>query len=363
MMAATLDGPLHDFLNTIRLMRGGINGVFQDTVVAVTSDHGLHYGPFFQSIQGKRERAQPVLQLKLASAHSENITTLIHNSDVYVTPFDVHTTLLDATLGNAQKRKDALHGVSLLSTLPSSRQVCRETKEIPEQFCDLFDLGTKQKISSEIPSPPSILSFYADIPKESRAHRQMCSVDNTSLPETLRYGHFEEKCRCTTSHKAWHNCSSHPWGTTHANSTNVHEHFVLIDCPNKVLHFETRITREQQLADRFTTMNHQNAQLETPPPNILFLEIDSVSIAYANRHFPKTRELLKSHRIHSSDREFQCKSELCSADFSQFTIIGPHSVSNQVRSLPLLVPHKLRVFGGNFTPLPPPSFDVNRFLH
>ena len=39
-----LDKPIHDFLRSLR-----DDGYLNNTVVAVVSDHGLHYGPYFQS--------------------------------------------------------------------------------------------------------------------------------------------------------------------------------------------------------------------------------------------------------------------------------------------------------------------------
>jgi len=63
----------------------------------------------------------------------------------------------------------------------------------------------------------------------------------------------------------------------------------------------------------------------------LFIEIDSVSIAHADRHFHRTRELLRRHRIRkNSDQTFSCASGLCAVDFARFSLTGPNSISNQV---------------------------------
>jgi hypothetical protein len=59
----------------------------------------------------------------------------------------------------------------------------------------------------------------------------------------------------------------------------------------------------------------------------LFLEIDSVSTEYADRHLPKTRQLLR--RFHVS-RDPTCHNGLCGADFTRFAINGPNSVVNQL---------------------------------
>jgi hypothetical protein len=71
-------------------------------------------------------------------------------------------------------------------------------------------------------------------------------------------------------------------------------------------------------------------------PNILFLELDSVSQAYADRHFPRTRELLNSMRLTKTENNgFKCgqNDTLCSADFKEFSVIGASSIPNQVGAL------------------------------
>jgi hypothetical protein len=69
-------------------------------------------------------------------------------------------------------------------------------------------------------------------------------------------------------------------------------------------------------------------------PNILFLEIDSVSVTYADRHFRRSREVLNKYRIKRSKEGYECLSGICSADFSAgVSIAGPNSITNQVAAL------------------------------
>jgi membrane-anchored protein YejM (alkaline phosphatase superfamily) len=49
-LSATLDQGLHNFLKTMES-----NGHFENSVVILVSDHGLHYGPNFPTRQGRRE--------------------------------------------------------------------------------------------------------------------------------------------------------------------------------------------------------------------------------------------------------------------------------------------------------------------
>ena len=55
-----LDRPIEKFLMSID------GKLRSDTIIVVTSDHGLHYGPFFNTDAGRRERAEPVLHMRLA---------------------------------------------------------------------------------------------------------------------------------------------------------------------------------------------------------------------------------------------------------------------------------------------------------
>ena len=67
-------------------------------------------------------------------------------------------------------------------------------------------------------------------------------------------------------------------------------------------------------------------------PNILFMEVDSASLAYADRHFPLTRGLLKHRRLRTdSNGGVECDGDVCAADFSLFSLVGPNSIANQVR--------------------------------
>eukprot|EP00957_Ditylum_brightwellii_P129026 9842811-Ditylum_brightwellii.AAC.1 len=85
-----LDEMFVDFLQSIDLT---------NTVVVFSSDHGLHYGPSFLS-NGERERAEPILYIHVPeeSFDLEQLNALKNNQDFWVTPFDVHETILDATL-------------------------------------------------------------------------------------------------------------------------------------------------------------------------------------------------------------------------------------------------------------------------
>ena len=98
---AALDEPLQLFLNS---------EISDDTVVVVTSDHGLHYGSYFALNEGRRERAQPLLHIRLPHrmiTHKSRIPP--QNLGQPVTAFDVFKTLTQV-LGVAKRSSSKAAG-------------------------------------------------------------------------------------------------------------------------------------------------------------------------------------------------------------------------------------------------------------
>lgn len=108
----------------------------------------------------------------------------------------------------------------------------------------------------------------------------------------------------------------------------------MVDCVADARSFEIQVQRDPKVIQRPEIAKAKNSP--TPQkPNILFLEIDSVSTAYADRHLPKTRELLNTMRLQKSDNDptgFSCqKSEkLCSVELERVSVVGPSSIPNQI---------------------------------
>jgi len=329
-LALSLDDLFHKFLS-------GLKGpVVNNTMVLLVSDHGLHYGPYLQSRQGGRERARPVLQMLLPRHHREDQNTmdiLSSNARLWVSPFDVYHTLRHVLLNGdfpiSQSRS------SLLLPLGPERQTCHGTEDIPNRYCDLFIGNPSLTIFSsdnlaEMDSPPSMLSFFADMPRTQKYQKMACG---SNKPPVLYEKSIPSKCFCATSHRSWRSCKgSYPWKDR--SSSFAHEFAVLIDCPGHDLHVDLRLVKDEKIMARLnetTTMDTKKTTKTGRRPNILFIEIDSVSIAHANRHFHRTRELLRRHQIQKNpDQTFSCASGLCAADFSRFSLTGPNSITNQV---------------------------------
>lgn len=171
---------------------------------------------------------------------------------------------------------------------------------------------------------------------------------------------------CATSSVDWYPCSSHPWH--YWSLATKEDYFAVTVCPGGGVRVENRVLREQKIVDRYhkalaaatddvsqslssTVLEKQptSSKPAAPPlspprplappaalPNILFIEIDSVSRAYADRHLPKTRALLAKHRIQkapSQNASAHCPTGLCAADFELSNVVGAASLVNMLAAL------------------------------
>ena len=81
-------------------------------------------------------------------------------------------------------------------------------------------------LEDEIFVAPSILSFYAYIPKEHKLKlTQRIPESNTTKRTVVIKG-----CQCATNMVTWFNCDQHPWDTTTQREFDFRETFVLVDC-------------------------------------------------------------------------------------------------------------------------------------
>jgi len=178
----------------------------------------------------------------------------------------------------------------------------------------------------ELEAPPSVLSFYADIPKEQKFQL----IKAYSGQPTKRAEVFDG-CHCTTNALTRIPCDIHPWET---GLRDPKVNFILVDCPGRPLHLEIDVIPYKRLLERSLKKKKQSSSSHLENVNIIFLELDSVSQEYADRHFPKTRELLEKYRIKRNDESrFECTDGICSAEFPYTALVGANSVPNQVAAL------------------------------
>ena len=303
---------------------------------------GLHYGSYLQSPEGLKERSQPIFHIHLPSTLTspDLVAALEQNKNLFTTPFDAYETILDFLLRkNADVRQQGSSGSSLLQRLPSSRSSCASVPGIPLLACELVEYSPSAKASQLIiPNPPSALSFYADIHRENRPALEKLGRQN--LTSHL----FHDICLCATDRRPWYNCSRHPWEDDKVEPDGLHvpsEIFVMIDCPD-AQKIEIQVKPDPQILKRSYITKAQQSGLADVRPNILWIEVDSVSGAYADRHFPQTRELLSTYRLRPQEpshgdgldggsKKIECNSaKWCSAELSRFTVVGPNSIPNQI---------------------------------
>ena len=227
-LAATLDDPIFDFVSDLHATHPK---VFEDTMIVLLSDHGLHYGSSLQTEEGRRDRASPVLFLK---PPGQSPPSFLENAGLWTSPFDVHATFQHLFFGRRTQV-----GSSLLRPLPKDRTGCRGSSGVPDRFCLLWDDAHPREPSLEMASPASILSYLADIPKERRSGGSHCA--EAACPGCMEP--LPSSCLCASNSKHWRRChgdSSTPPVSPAAHSPE--DFFVLVDCPDQALRMHTAIS-------------------------------------------------------------------------------------------------------------------------
>ncbi|XP_072933733.1 uncharacterized protein [Epargyreus clarus] len=125
-MISTAD---EDFAKYLKELKD--SGKLKDTLLIVMGDHGSRFSPIRETYQGKIEERLPLMAIVLPETLTERrpeaLSVLRANVDVLTTPFDVHTTILDAMglkkLANdfTVAGSDLPRGMSLLHHIPNSR--------------------------------------------------------------------------------------------------------------------------------------------------------------------------------------------------------------------------------------------------
>lgn len=104
------DDSYHDFLAYLKQ-----NDLLHNTAVVFMSDHGLRWGSFRQTYQGRLEDSLPFVFLMLPdwwrSQHPYAVETLERNTRSLTTPFDLHETLRDLLEPNRLLRSKVGDGV------------------------------------------------------------------------------------------------------------------------------------------------------------------------------------------------------------------------------------------------------------
>jgi hypothetical protein len=328
-MSSILDPEMSSFLRRLADLE-----MFENTLLILTSDHGLHYGPYFQSRSGRREATEPLLYIRVPPIiQTQNgMETFKRNAAMWTTAFDVHETMLSLSIPSKEiggLRK----GSSLFNPLPEERKCCSGTPEIPSEYC--FSGGSFISAENDLahsctkmPRPPSIQSFYSDFStsKINRFSMDCMLMENKTASQVS----FDTRCHCATSHREWFRCGEHPWGPEEVRSKrHPQEYFALVDCHGQKIAVDTRVLPGGEMLGR---IRQRQLVLSPRAPNVLFIQVNSVGIPSADRYLPKTRTFLKQYKIRqTSHGQFECNDGICAPDFNLFSMNGPTSNANQVR--------------------------------
>ncbi len=290
-LAGGLDLPLSDFLSEIKAEM--TSEAWSNTVIAI----------FSNDVQ------KPVLFLK---TNNGGATGLLKKQKALFTS-DLH--LMVRSMLNDKDLKNAMS----TGTVPDHTNMPARQVEPEGHDEHRFSEG-------ELEAPPSVLSFYADIPKEHKF--QLIKPYPGQLPKRAKPF---QGCNCTTDEFPWIPCDFHPWDRK---GQNERETYIIFACPGEPLHLETNVIPYKRLLKRSLVKRIQSSSDHLNNTNIIFLELDSVSQEYADRHFPKTRELLEKYRIkRNGENKFECTDGFCSAEFPYTALVGANSVPNQVAAL------------------------------
>lgn len=121
------------------------------------------------------------------------------------------------------------------------------------------------------------------------------------------------------------------------------EHFSLRSCGDHELdhslELDVHVKKDERLVDARQTLasetaeslfasSHSSGEIEASyeaRPNIVFLEIDSVSLSYSERFFPHTWGLLRKHKILTGKEGVSCPTGWCAGVFNK-TSVGESDV-------------------------------------
>ncbi len=189
--------------------------------------------------------------------------------------------------------------------------------------------------------PPSVHSFYADIMKPNRPSWPKCYAEDKSNVD-------ENSCLCSTNMPGkvdgyWKPCNSEVFRKIKDNRVSLGDPLWMKTCKIKdsldyTMEINITVTPKTKTMERVKTAMNQlkssapeRKMLEMP--NILFIEIDSLSNSAASRNLLKTKALLESHQIRNEQGQSRCQTEFCAAIFNKTSVIGQNSIPNQLAAL------------------------------
>ena len=318
-----------------------------NTIVVITSNGGISYGSFYRTHKGAIESNEPSVFMSSGYMYDTFNDTLLPSIR------SVYEFVDRITLGS--QANETLQRTWKSLGFQANNKEPRPIRALVKKNCSIP------------PSPPSVHSFYADISRNRRPYWPKCNGSRTKAIMNSN-GILPKVCLCATDNHDWYECEQHPWmnhttsGTTAAlvlcfgsyhnitldiriaqnnaltgkgsntlrgskhHSRSVSKHFGNLNKNSKNMTSES---------DRFIGKILQNRRvISNQRPSILLIEVDSVSLEYAERHFPLTSSILKKHNIKKlKSGRYSCYNKVCSARFDGASVVGVNSIPNQIAEL------------------------------
>jgi len=283
----------------------------RETIFVISSNGGIDHGPFFRTPLGQQESEEAMLYIQSREPK------FVKNNEIVSTLANAYTLVLE---------KAQLKPI-FNPRAPTSKSKLFETDD---------EVNDKQ-ICTFVSQPPSLSSFFSDISKDRRPRWPKCSKRKSlqKLGQTL-----SPACRCASDDLDWHDCAGvHPWSSPRNQNT-----FAMIMCEEDPLSIslDIRLNRLKKYVkknshplEKSLKQRESEKTVNVANFNILFIEIDSVSHAYADRHLIKTNNLLKKYNAQKDEEsgKLTCPAGTCAFTFEKSSVVGGNSIPNQIAEL------------------------------
>eukprot|EP01062_Namystynia_karyoxenos_P043753 TRINITY_DN32030_c0_g1_i1.p1 TRINITY_DN32030_c0_g1~~TRINITY_DN32030_c0_g1_i1.p1 ORF type:complete len:1250 (+),score=272.04 TRINITY_DN32030_c0_g1_i1:69-3752(+) len=358
-LAAAIDRPLLELLQAAH----GTNGAAERAIVVIASDHGIDYGTYYQTAAGRRAFFEPVLWMHLpglvrlvkgAKVPPRNLEEVVTARDVYRTLVALTGLRRDADSPQAGPSAGRT-GASLIDPLPAGRS-CAAAGAAAEACAPA---PGPPSACVPLPMPPSMLSFYSDIPLDRKPVLAPCRPQKPRSAlrgDTVLLQGGQRRCWCTTNLRPWMHCGAphRRFGSfggvrsTHRRLLQTEtdepgtfiesnfqlkdeEDFVVVTCGRQT-DVHLRVVRPVAIAQRTERARQRASQAVAaqqvvdwgggPAPSVLVIELDSVSVPYSERHFPRSRAVLARRDLAAGRGQV--------ASFERFNSVAAASVGNQM---------------------------------
>lgn len=193
-LIASIEDDLSAFLKAIK-----VNGILENTVFFLMAGHG--YTKFRTIYQEKIEERLPFMTILLPERVKRSVKlTLRANADVLTTPFDIHTTILDAVGLNHLRNiyrvpgSDLPRGLSLLESIPQTRS-CAEA-DVLAHWCACLQ---RVNVSQSEPIYMRVANEFCAFINSFVAENAMCAKREISCIEwVVRQKHHDQVLKLET---------------------------------------------------------------------------------------------------------------------------------------------------------------------